>query len=119
MYTPGAAPSYDVVLSMLVFIFVGFPMSGYRTISLILFVLYTCELLVDRAVDLERRARTAPRAEVLALARELDADIVRGQRTLRPVLLSAVGLRVSTSGFFFIIGLGFSDPLGLPSAFCE
>jgi len=52
---------------------------------------------------------------VLALARELDLDIARGQRILRPVLLSSIGLRVATTSFFFIIGLGYDDPLGVAS----
>ena len=55
--------------------------------------------------------------QVRLRARELDLDIVRAQTPLRSVLLSAIGLRVTTTGFFFIIGLGYTDPLGVPSAF--
>jgi hypothetical protein len=55
--------------------------------------------------------------QVRLRARELDLDIVRAQTPLRSVLLSAIGLRVTTTGFFFITGLGYTDPLGVPSAF--
>ena len=74
-YTPGVDPSFDVLLSLIIFIFIGFPTAGYRTISLIMFVLFTCEILGDRVGDLERLVRrrqpAATPAEVRARERSL------------------------------------------------
>jgi hypothetical protein len=96
-YTPGVDPSFDVLLSLIIFIFIGFPTAGYRTISLIMFVLFTCEILGDRVGDLERLVRRRQPAAT-------PAEVRASERSLVPVpsLTRAPQPRLAGAGLLYL-----------------
>ena len=83
------------------------PMTALRCVGLVVPVMVCCEVLVNRARQIQTHAEEQVNASLIAAAsRELSTDLAVAHQWLRPILLTGVMFFMIQGILFFILGLG-------------